>query len=164
MNSGLPKRATVKASGISQTFDYHFDLTTSVTVPPLLTWFEVIGYTVLLNSQTVSRQYQTAYSNNTEVVLPVRLCKSLQRINSRLSFVAIAQAIHQVTSLESVNLLSNNRHFHQLLTTGVDVTYQFNGETVQEKVWLVDQSNLLNNDWLVIHPLTVVKGTCTHSS
>lgn len=163
MNPGLPTRASVKSSGISQTLDYHFDLTTSVPVSPLITWFEVIGYTVLLDSPTVSRQHQIEHSNKTEVVLPVRLCSALQRINPRLSSEAIAQAIRKVTSLESLNLLSNNRHFHKLLTTGVDVTYQFNGQTVQENVSLVDQSNLLNNDWLVINPFPVLKGTCTHS-
>ncbi|WP_041232893.1 type I restriction endonuclease [Cylindrospermum stagnale] len=159
MNPGLPTRASVKSSGISQTLD----LTTTVPISPLITWFEVIGYTVLLDSPTVNRQHQIEHSNQTEVLLPVRLCSALQRINPRLSSEAIAQAIRQVTSLESLNLLSNNHHFHKLLTTGVDVAYQFNGQTVRENVSLVDLSNLLNNDWLVINPFTVVKGNCTHS-
>ncbi|MFN6570591.1 type I restriction endonuclease [Dendronalium sp. ChiSLP03b] len=68
----------------------------------------------------------------------------------------------QVTSTESSDLLGNNRRFHKLLTDGVEVEYFFNGEIVHEKVWLTDPSHLLNNDWLAIHPLTVVEGNHAH--
>lgn len=38
----------------------------------------------------------------------------------------------------------------------------YNEEIVHDFVWLIDTSNLLNNDWLAIHPLTVVEGSYTH--
>lgn len=60
------------------------------------------------------------------------------------------------------NLLKNNRRFHKLLTDGIEVEYLLNEQIVHDKVWLIDSDNLLNNDWLVIHPFTVVEGSHAH--
>jgi type I restriction enzyme R subunit len=86
----------------------------------------------------------------------------LKQINPKVPSLAIETAISGVTFTQSSNLFENNRLFHQHLTQGVDVAYQENHQTVHEKVWLVDASNLLNNDWLVIHPLTLIEGSSTH--
>lgn len=67
-----------------------------------------------------------------------------------------------MTNLDSRHLWENNRQFHHLLTTGVDVTYH--NQKIHQKLWLVDQSHLLNNDWLVMHPFTVAKDGDTQSA
>ncbi len=127
--------------------------------PSLLTLFEVIGYTVLLEPDIALGKHQIGRSSYSEVVLYQRLHEALQKINPTKPDEAIAAAIYQVACMESDDLLENNRRFHKLLTDGVEVEYLYNEEIVHDKVWLIDQSNLLNNDWLVIHPLTVVEGS-----
>ncbi|WP_341528761.1 hypothetical protein WKK05_05410 [Nostoc sp. UHCC 0302] len=47
-----------------------------------------------------------------------------------LKILRIAAAISQVTYTESSDLLENNRRFHKLLTTGVEVEYILNEEIV----------------------------------
>ncbi|BAZ69433.1 type I site-specific deoxyribonuclease, HsdR family protein [Fischerella sp. NIES-4106] len=155
MNPGLPRRAILRASGIPTSFTRSFDSTTSAVPSSLLTWFDVIGYTVFLEKDIITFGNWTERSSITEVVLRDRLHSAVQRINPSLSSEAIAQAICQVNCIGNLTLFENNRHFHQLLTAGVDVTYQLNHKLVHEKVWLIDADNLLNNDWLVIHPFTV---------
>ncbi|MEH2410469.1 type I restriction endonuclease [Nostoc sp.] len=139
-----------------------FDVTQSVITPSLLTWFEVIGYTVLLEPDIALGKHEIGRSSYSDVVLYQRLHSALQKINPTKPDEAIAAAIHKVTCTESSDLLENNFRFHKLLTNGVEVEYLYNEEIFDDKVWLIDTYNLLNNDWLAIHPLTVVEGSHAH--
>lgn len=157
MNPAQLRQTTVKASRVVRKLRRRFDLTQSAIAPSLLTWFEVIGYTVLLEPDIALGKYRIGRSSYGEVVLQNRLYSILQKINPTIPDEAIAQAMHQVTCTQCSDLLENNRRFHKLLTDGVEVEYHCNEETVHDKVLLIDSTNLLNNDWLVIHPLTVVE-------
>lgn len=128
----------------------------------MLTWFEVIGYTVLLESDIASGRHRAERGCYTDVVLLDRLRSSLERINPNIPAGAIEQVICQVTRLESSNPFENNRRFHKLLRDGVNVEYQVGYQTVQDKVWLIDISNLLNNDWLVVNQFTLSEGKNNH--
>ena len=172
MNLGLSRIATVKASRLPKSLRRHFDIKPLPVALDLLTAFEVIGYTVLLESDINIGRHKVQRCLDAEVVLggwaeasaPLgdRLYNALKQINPKVPSLAIETAISGVTFTQSSNLFENNRLFHQHLTQGVDVAYQENHQTVHEKVWLIDASNLLNNDWLVIHPLTLIEGSCTH--
>ncbi|MEH1932555.1 MAG: type I restriction endonuclease [Nostoc sp.] len=162
MNPAQLKKTTAKASRVTRKLRRRFDLTQSVITPYALTWFEVIGYTVLLEPDIALGKHQIGRSNYTEVVLRDRFHDALQKINPKKPDEAIAAAIYQVTCTESSDLLENNRRFHKFLTDGVEVEYLYNQEIVHDKLWLIDTSNLLNNDWLAIHPLTVVEGSYAH--
>ena len=169
MNPAQLRQTNVKASRVTRKLRRRFEITQSAMpaagyayAPSFLTWFEVIGYTVLLESDVALGKHHIKRSSYKEVVLRDRLHRALQKINPTKPPEAIAKAIYQVTSTESSDLLENNRRFHKLLTDGVEVEYFFNEEIVHDKVWLIDPFNLLNNDWLVIHPLTVVEGNHAH--
>src|SRR5690606_3195991 len=47
--------------------------------------------------------------------------------------------------------------FHRLLTEGVNVSYQKNGDTRGDKVWLLDFNNINNNEFLVVNQFTVIE-------
>lgn len=162
MNPAQRRQTTVKARYLARKLRRRFDLRQSAIAPSLLTWFEVIGYTVVLEPDIAWGKYRIGRSSYSEVVLRDRLHNALHKINPTKPHEAIALAIHQVTCIESSDLLENNRRFHKLLTDGVEVEYLFNKEVVHDKVWLIDPSNLLKNDWLVIHPLTVVESNYAH--
>jgi type I site-specific restriction-modification system R (restriction) subunit len=147
-----------------------FDFKQSVAAPSLLTWFEVIGYTVLLEPDIALGKHRIGRSSYTEVVLGVdveqlvvrhRLYSALKRINPTIPDEAIALAICQITTTDS-NKKENNRRFHKFLTDGIEVKYLLNEQIVHDRVSLIDSDNLLNNDWLVIHPFTVVEGSHAH--
>lgn len=192
MNPAQLKKTTAKASRVTRKLRQRFDFTQSAMpglgvpllksqlrigkasvsdtlgqhreaiAPYALTWFEVIGYTVLLEPDITLGKHQIGRSSYSDVVLYQRLHDALQKINPTKPDEAIAAAIYQVTCTHSSDLLENNRRFHKLLTNGVQVEYLYNEEIVHDFVWLIDTSNLLNNDWLAIHPLTVVEGSYTH--
>jgi type I site-specific restriction-modification system R (restriction) subunit len=160
MSPTEPKRATVTGS-ITLKLRRRFDFKQSVAAPSLLTWFEVIGYTVLLEQDIASLKYRIGRTSYTEVILRDRLYSALKRINPTIPDEAIAAAICQITTTDS-NKKENNRRFHKLLTDGIEVEYLLSEQIVHEKVWLIDSHNLLNNDWLVIHPFTVVENSHAH--
>ncbi len=169
MNPAQPKRATVTSS-FTRKLRRRFDFKQSVAAPSLLTWFEVIGYTVLLEPDIALGKHRIGRSNYSEVVLGVdagqlvvrhRLYSALKRINPTIPDEAIALAICQITTTDS-NKKENNRRFHKFLTDGIEVKYLLNEQIVHDRVSLIDSDNLLNNDWLVIHPFTVVEGSHAH--
>jgi type I site-specific restriction-modification system R (restriction) subunit len=169
MNPPQLKKTTTKASRVTRKLRRRFDLTQSAMPAAgkaiadcALTWFEVIGYTVLFEPDITIGKHQIGRSSYSDVVLCQRLHNALQKINPTKSDEAIAAAIYQVTCTHGSDLLENNRRFHKLLTNGVEVEYLYNEEIVHDKLCLIDTSNLLNNDWLAIHPLTIVEGSYTH--
>lgn len=162
MNPAQLRQITVKASRVRKKLRASCHFIQFANIPSLLTWFEVIGYTVLLEPDIALGKYRIGRSSYKEVILEDRLHSALQKINPTKPQQAIAAAISQVRDFQNSDLLKNNQRFHKLLTNGVEFEYLFNKEIVRDRVWLVDPHNLLNNDWLVIHPLTVVEGNHVH--
>lgn len=162
MNCALSRIATIKASRLTTRLRRRFDIKPSTTALDLLTLFEVIGYTVLLESDINIGRHKAQRSSNDEVVLWTCLRNALKQINPKVPCEVIETVISGLISTYSSDLLENNRHFHKLLTQGVDVVYQNGNQIVHDKVWLIDWFNLLSNDWLVIHPFTIVQGYHSH--
>lgn len=96
-----------------------------------------------------------------EVVLRNRLKSAVDKLNPNIPDDAKVQALREVLNLPSQNLIENNESFHRMLTDGVEVEYQKNGDTVGDKVWLIDFENPLNNDLLVCNQFTVTENDVT---
>jgi len=102
-------------------------------------------------------QQEVERENLSEVVLRGRLKSAIDKLNPNIPEEAREQALREVLNLPSQNLVENNEAFHQILTDGVGVEYQKNGDTVGDKVWLVDFANPLNNDLVVCNQFTVIE-------
>lgn len=96
-------------------------------------------------------------SSYTDVILAERLKNAITKLNPSIPADAQQNAFNQIMRLNSPDLLTNNENFHSLLTDGVNVVYQKNGEERGDKVWLVDFQNPDNNEFLVINQYTVVE-------
>ncbi len=92
-----------------------------------------------------------------QVLLMGRLREAVRRINPRIPETAQEEAVKQVARIASPELLVNNEVFHRMLTEGVKVDYQQDGNTRGDLVWLVDFANPANNDLLVVNQYTVVE-------
>ncbi|MBS1941165.1 MAG: DUF559 domain-containing protein, partial [Bacteroidetes bacterium] len=91
-----------------------------------------------------------------QVLLLERLRAAVRRINPRIPAAAQEEAVKQVARIASPELLVNNEVFHRMLTEGVKVDYQQDGNTRGDLVWLVDFATPANNDLLVVNQYTVV--------
>jgi type I restriction enzyme, R subunit len=91
-----------------------------------------------------------------DVLLMGRLTSAMARINPDISSDAREDAIKQILRLNSPELITNNESFHRMLTEGIRVTHQKDGNARGDLVWLIDFNNPDNNDFLVLNQFTVV--------
>jgi len=92
-----------------------------------------------------------------EVILSSRLADAVARINLTIPHDAQQEAIKEISRLHSPELLTNNERFHRMLTEGVKISYQKDGNQRGDLVWLVDFANPENNDFVVANQLTVIE-------
>lgn len=91
-----------------------------------------------------------------DVLLLERLQTAVSRINPNIPPDVRKDAIKQIQRLNSPELIANNETFHRMLTEGINVSYQKNGNNRGDLVWLIDFENPENNDFIVANQLTVV--------
>jgi len=92
-----------------------------------------------------------------DVILIERLRQALARINPAVPADAREDAIKQILRLNSPELIVNNENFHRKLTDGINVSYQKDGHSRGDLVWLVDFNNIDNNEFLVLNQFTVIE-------
>jgi len=90
-----------------------------------------------------------------DVLLIERLQNAVGRINPTIPNDVREDAIKQILRLNSPELISNNEAFHRMLTEGIKVIYQKEGQSRGDLVWLIDFKNPENNDFLVANQFTV---------
>jgi len=90
-----------------------------------------------------------------DVLLIERLQEAVGRINPKVPTEAREEAIKQIQRINSPELISNNEAFHRMLTEGIKVTYQKEGNSRGDLVWLIDFDNTDNNDFIVSNQFTV---------
>ena len=92
-----------------------------------------------------------------EVLLLDRLKSAVSRINPDIPPEARNDAIKQIQRLNSPELIANNEAFHRMLTEGINVTFQKNGRSRGDLVWLIDFNNPENNEFVVANQFTVIE-------
>ncbi len=92
-----------------------------------------------------------------QILLMGRLQKAVKRINHSIPADAQAEAIKEIQRIVSPELIANNEAFHRLLTEGIPVSKQVDGNERGDRVWLIDFKNPNNNDFLVANQFTVVE-------
>ena len=92
-----------------------------------------------------------------EVILLNRVQTAVRRINPSVSSDLLDDAVKQIQRINSPELISNNEAFHRMLTEGITVTYQKDGNSRGDLVWLIDFSKPENNDFLVMNQYTVIE-------
>ena len=90
----------------------------------------------------VPLQASCPYKN---VLLMERLQTAIGRINPSIPADIREDAIKQIQRLNSPELIANNEAFHRMLTEGIRVTYQRDGHSRGDLVWLIDFMNPENN-------------------
>ncbi len=92
-----------------------------------------------------------------DVLLHDRLEEAVGRINPAIPEDARDAAVKQILRLNSPELISNNESFHRMITEGIKVTYQKDGQSRGDYVWLIDFENPDNNDFVVSNQFTVIE-------
>ncbi|NQU03993.1 MAG: type I restriction endonuclease subunit R, partial [Syntrophaceae bacterium] len=92
-----------------------------------------------------------------DVLLLEDLHAAAHRINPSIPADTLEDAIKQIQRLNSPELIANNEAFHRMLTEGISVTYQRDGHSRGDLVWLIDFKDPENNDFVVANQFTVIE-------
>ena len=92
-----------------------------------------------------------------DILLKDRLKNAIAKLNPDIPLEAREEAFQQITTLNTPDLLNNNETFHQYLTEGIDIEYQWNGESRGGKVWLIDFNHPENNEFLAVNQYKIIE-------
>jgi type I restriction enzyme R subunit len=119
--------------------------------------FERLGYDYLHGPDIAPDGIKPERNDYAEVLLSGRLEAALKRINPGLPAALLLDALKEVQRIHSPELLANNEAFHRLLTEGVPVSRQKDGDQRGERVWLIDFARPENNEFVVANQFTVIE-------
>jgi len=119
--------------------------------------FEGLGYDSLYAPDIAPDGEHPERRYYDEVVLGERLREAVQRINPTVPQHALQDAVKAVERIHSPELLVNNEAFHRLLTEGVNVNYQKDGQDRGDLVWLIDFAKPENNSFVVANQFTIIE-------
>lgn len=119
--------------------------------------FERLGYSYVYAPEITPDGERPERSRYDEVLLIERLRTAVRRINPSVPLAAQQEAIKEVERIHSPELLANNEAFHRMLTEGVKVSYQQDGNDRGDLVWLIDFANPENNEFVVANQFTVIE-------
>ncbi len=119
--------------------------------------FEQLGYSHIHAPNIAPDGDHPERTRYDEVLLTGRLEKALNRINPGLSVIVLQAALKEIERIHSPELLTNNETFHRLLTEGVKVSFQHEGNERGDIVWLIDFENPGNNEFVVANQFTVIE-------
>mgnify|MGYP000359579636 CR=1 FL=1 len=94
-----------------------------------------------------------------DVLLLEHLRKAVNRINPTIPQDSREDAIKQIQRLNSPELIANNEAFHRMLTEGIKVSYQKDGNERGDLIWLIDFNNPEDNDFFVVNQFTVIENS-----
>jgi len=125
-----------------------------------LEWFREGGWEVLYGPDIAPDSATPLRSDYAQVVLDRHLRNAFERVNKHIPPHQVEHCFEQfrvaVLKPESLDLITNNRAFHRLLLEGVAVEYKTDdGDTVNERAFIVDFDNLSNNYFAAVNQVTI---------
>ncbi|MDP3474426.1 type I restriction endonuclease subunit R [Hydrogenophaga sp.] len=120
-----------------------------------LGWLTELGYRHRYGPDIAHDGAEPQRAHYHQVLLPFRLREAMQRLNPDVPTAAREDALQQVLELGLPAQLSANRAFHKLLTGGVPVQYQKDGDTRGDFVRLVDWDHPERNEFWAVNQFTI---------
>ncbi|MEZ5495539.1 MAG: HsdR family type I site-specific deoxyribonuclease [Gammaproteobacteria bacterium] len=118
---------------------------------------EHLGYEYIYAPSIAHDGENPERSSYEEILLTHRMAEAVRRINPTVPPAVQEEAIKEIQRIHSPELLTNNESFHRLLTEGIKVSYQKDGQQRGDLVWLIDFNTPENNDFIVANQFTVVE-------
>ena len=118
---------------------------------------EHLGYQYIYAPDIAPDTDRTERASYEDVLLVERLQNAIRRINPNIPYDSQEEALKEIQRINSPELLNNNEAFHRMLTEGVKVSYQKDGNQRGDLVWLIDFKNPENNEFVVANQFTVIE-------
>lgn len=122
---------------------------------------ERLGYQYIYAPDIAPDAEKTERASYEEVLLLGRLENAIRNINPTIPYDSQTEALKEIQRINSPDLLTNNEAFHRMLTEGIQITYQMEGNPRGGLVWLIDFENPENNEYMVANQFTVIENDNT---
>lgn len=119
--------------------------------------FEKQGYQYIHAPDIAPDGERPERSHYDEMILKDRLFSAFQRINPSVPLSSLQEAQKEVERIHSPELLTNNETFHRMMTEGINVSFQKDGQDRGDLVWLIDFEHPENNEFVVANQFTVIE-------
>lgn len=93
--------------------------------------------------------------NYSEVLLTEKVKNAIAKLNPTLKTEQCEEVFRAINNLYSTSLIADNQAFHRLLTEGINIEINHQGETKGLLATLIDFDNPFNNEFLVINQVTI---------
>ena len=113
--------------------------------------FEKMGYDHICGYDVEHDYYSPLYEDI--------LLDSINRINPKTPQEAIEDALFKLKNIENGDIPSQNAVFMDYLQNGITASYNRNGETRSDIVYLVDYNNINNNSFIVANQWTFIENS-----
>lgn len=124
---------------------------------PVIAPFETDDQTQGIADKTEPYEIPEKRASYNDIILKHTLEQAIKRLNPTFPSRTLQEALKTVLSLFSPQLIGANESFHKILTEGINVTVQKDGQERGERVWLVDFQNPDNNVFFAINQFTVTE-------
>jgi type I restriction enzyme R subunit len=118
---------------------------------------ESLGYSYIYGPEIAPDSDTPQRDAYDQVVLIDHLRTAIAKLNPSIPSIAQEDALKQVMRIGSPDLLTDNEAFHRMLTEGISVTYQKDGNQRGDKIRLVDFDKVDNNSFYVVNQFTVIE-------
>ena len=90
-----------------------------------------------------------------DVLINEHVMDAIARLNPRLTEAQCSEVFRVINDIYSTSLISDNQAFHRLLTEGINIEVNHQGETKGLLASLIDFDNPLNNKFYVVNQVTI---------
>jgi len=113
------------------------------------------GYTYF-NDANINPSSDNPQRNTLDSVLfESQFKQALQKLNPDIPEPALHEAFQHVLHLGTMDIMSNNEKFHQMLCDGVTVEHFKDGQSLGLQVKLIDFENFQNNEFWVVNQFVI---------
>ncbi|ENW93757.1 type I restriction endonuclease subunit R [Acinetobacter sp. NIPH 298] len=120
-----------------------------------LDWFLDNGWEVVHGVDIAPDSSNPLRKDYKQVLIEADLQTAFERLNPHLPVSCFEQVLQKLTKPESLDLITNNRAFHQMLLEGVPVSYKKEDDWVNDHAFLVDFNHIYQNRFVAINQFTI---------
>ena len=118
---------------------------------------QALGYDYLYAPEIAPDGTHSERENYQQVLLIDRLRNAINKLNPTIPADAKEDALKELQRIHTPELIANNEIFHLMLTEGIKVSYQKDGNKRGDLVWIIDFDNPENNEFVVANQFTVIE-------
>lgn len=116
-----------------------------------------LGYQYVSGPDIAPGTLAAERENYSDIILRTRLIQSMKRLNPKMPYTAILDAVKKITRLCLADVIEDNEKFHKMLIDGVNVQYRDNNEVRGGIVQICDFENVENNEFLAVNQFTIIE-------